>query len=214
MTIKYYSNYVGSRRLETVSRRFYEIQMSNVLNNSCGNMFKQIIHKCHLTEKLLLYREEFKRMPTRLFSRDELAKIVPVTYFTYYEADLPLLYILLKTICDIPAHEQGWGNPPSPTDTSLAANIDRIMEIHQNFYDSGPRMVLKQWNINEVMESISQIVSNIEKILDDSIRPDKRYPGYMDVRQSYQTDKEETFLKRNKGERTDILANFIYKGLS
>ncbi|XP_062618762.1 uncharacterized protein LOC134280370 [Saccostrea cucullata] len=44
----------------------------------------------------------------------------------YDDMDIPLLYILLRNICSIPPHSNGWGNDPDPTDRSLSANIERI----------------------------------------------------------------------------------------
>lgn len=40
--------------------------------------------------------------------------------------DLPLLYILIRSICFIPPPTNGWGTCPEIDDRSLAANIERI----------------------------------------------------------------------------------------
>lgn len=40
--------------------------------------------------------------------------------------DISVMYIILRNICNIPTHRNGWGNPPNTGDNSLAACIERI----------------------------------------------------------------------------------------
>ncbi|XP_078321805.1 uncharacterized protein LOC111114804 isoform X7 [Crassostrea virginica] len=44
------------------------------------------------------------------------------------DMDLTILYTLLRNICGIPKHQNGWGNTPKIGDLSLAACIERIRE--------------------------------------------------------------------------------------
>ena len=44
----------------------------------------------------------------------------------YNDMDISLLYILLRNVCGIQAHNKGWGNIPDSTDRSVSANIERI----------------------------------------------------------------------------------------
>nr|XP_022303204.1 uncharacterized protein LOC111110858 isoform X2 [Crassostrea virginica] len=44
----------------------------------------------------------------------------------YDDMDISLLYILLKTVCGIQAHNRGWGNAPDSGDRSVSANIERL----------------------------------------------------------------------------------------
>nr|XP_022305965.1 uncharacterized protein LOC111112627 isoform X3 [Crassostrea virginica] len=44
----------------------------------------------------------------------------------YDDLDIVLLYILLRNVCGIQAHNRGWGNQPDSGDRSVSANIDRI----------------------------------------------------------------------------------------
>jgi hypothetical protein len=44
----------------------------------------------------------------------------------YDDMDISLLYILLRNVATIPAHNNGWGFDPDPSDRSLSANIERI----------------------------------------------------------------------------------------
>ena len=44
------------------------------------------------------------------------------------DMDLTILYTLLRNICGIPSHQNGWGNTPNTGDITLAACIERIRE--------------------------------------------------------------------------------------
>lgn len=45
---------------------------------------------------------------------------------SYDDMDISLLQILLRNICDIPPHSNGWSKDPDPNDKSISANIERI----------------------------------------------------------------------------------------
>lgn len=40
--------------------------------------------------------------------------------------DISVIYMVLRNICNIPNHQNGWGNPPKTGDKSIAACIERI----------------------------------------------------------------------------------------
>nr|XP_022307922.1 uncharacterized protein LOC111113923 [Crassostrea virginica] len=44
----------------------------------------------------------------------------------YDDMDISLLYILLRNVCGIQAHNKGWGNAPDSVDRSVSANIERL----------------------------------------------------------------------------------------
>ena len=44
----------------------------------------------------------------------------------YDDMDITLLYILLRNVCGIQAHSNGWGKTPDSSDRSVSANIERL----------------------------------------------------------------------------------------
>lgn len=40
--------------------------------------------------------------------------------------DISVMYIILRNICNVPKHRNGWGNPPQTGDNRMAACIERI----------------------------------------------------------------------------------------
>jgi hypothetical protein len=88
----------------------------------------------------------------------------------YRNLSLPILYILLINVCGIPAHKKGWGSSPNFADMSLAANIDRIMEIHKSNFGEVPSKILNQSDFDRFMKEVIHISGKIEEILEGSTK--------------------------------------------
>lgn len=75
------------------------------------------------------------------------------------DLDVPLLYILLRNICNIPPHNNGWGLPPDTDDQSLAACVERI-RIYASFLNG--QFIF--WNSKK--PDLQIILGNIGKDID------------------------------------------------
>ncbi|KAK3107907.1 hypothetical protein FSP39_024901 [Pinctada imbricata] len=82
----------------------------------------------------------------------------------YSDFDISLLYTLLRNLCNIPKHKNGWGNDPDPNDMSLAANIERI-RICRNRLGHALDFSLSDLEFNDIWSSISTAVIEIDKVL-------------------------------------------------
>ena len=51
----------------------------------------------------------------------------------YDDMDISLLYILLRNVCRIPAHNMGWGKTPASADRSVSANIERLRQARNSW---------------------------------------------------------------------------------
>ncbi|KAK3092981.1 hypothetical protein FSP39_009624 [Pinctada imbricata] len=67
----------------------------------------------------------------------------------YSDMDVSLLYLLLRNVCNIPPHNNGWGNLPDMQDSSLSASIDRIRGNRNRIVHSSTSL-LSQTDFNEV----------------------------------------------------------------
>jgi hypothetical protein len=117
--------------------------------------------------------EKYKNTLMRLLNYEQQRLLYPEKgsfSVNYRELTLPILYILLITICDIPINENGWGHFRNLTDISLAANIDRIMGIYRSHSGVTPSDILSQSDFDQVMKKIIQISGKIEEILEDSTK--------------------------------------------
>ena len=109
--------------------------LSSVIDNTCTNLLRQILHhSVPQTEmsKVLNYVNTKEQLFKRL-KKPQKDILYPQNggYFngSYSELDLSLLYILIRNVSKIPGHQKGWGETPSPTDQSVAANVERLRLI-------------------------------------------------------------------------------------
>ena len=80
----------------------------------------------------------------------------------YDDMDISLLYILLRNVCGIQAHNQGWGNTPDSTDRSVSANIERLRLARNLCGHSG---TISNAEFNQVWSEIRAAVVDLDKAL-------------------------------------------------
>ncbi|KAK3107055.1 hypothetical protein FSP39_006003 [Pinctada imbricata] len=90
----------------------------------------------------------------------------------YSDFDISLLYTLLRNLCKIPKHKNGWGNDPDPNDMSLAANIERI-RICRNRLGHALVLSLSDLEFNDIWSSISTAVIEMDKVLKSNHKHEK-----------------------------------------
>ena len=85
-------------------------------------------------------------------------------YSGYYdEMDISLLYILLRNVCGIQAHNKGWGNAPNSADRSVSANIERLRLARNRCGHSTGGMSNAEFN--QVWSEIRAAVVDLDKTL-------------------------------------------------
>lgn len=163
-------------------------------------MFRKILNK-HLPDENLLSRlSECEEILKPLLGEGEHDHLYPKGGSPLCSQHISKQYYLLKTICEIPAHQQGWGNLPHPNDKSLAANIDRIMEIWR-YYDKHDVRGVSIEHFDRVMKKVFETFGEIEKTL----KHDKNTMKYLpdtDTETEYKT-KHQLPHKDNEEEYSD-----------
>ena len=81
------------------------------------------------------------------------------------DMDLTLLYTLLRNICGIPKHQNGWGNTPKIGDISLAACIERIREEKNAIASHSNIGELDDNRFQDIWMKLQTDIVNIEKEL-------------------------------------------------
>ncbi|XP_061180657.1 mitogen-activated protein kinase kinase kinase 3-like [Saccostrea echinata] len=82
----------------------------------------------------------------------------------YDDFDISLLYIILRHICNITPHENGWGNEPDLNDSCLAANIERI-RIARNRIIHRARPALTNSEFNDSWTYVQVAIVAIDRYL-------------------------------------------------
>ncbi|XP_078321956.1 uncharacterized protein LOC111119843 isoform X2 [Crassostrea virginica] len=114
-------------------------RLCQLIMTVCSDLFRDIL-SCHIKPADL--RRELDNNKTTLIRvlrfPDHRKLLFPQSggqSLSAKDMDLIILYTLLRNICGIPKHQNGWGNTPKIGDMSLAASIDRIRE-QRNFIAS------------------------------------------------------------------------------
>lgn len=80
----------------------------------------------------------------------------------YDTFDISLLYVLLRNICRIKAHTNGWGSIPPLTDTSLSANIERIRLRRNTYYGHATDFSISNIDFEHIYKDLFSIVTSLE----------------------------------------------------
>nr|XP_022305978.1 uncharacterized protein LOC111112629 isoform X7 [Crassostrea virginica] len=81
----------------------------------------------------------------------------------YDDMDISLLYILLRNVCGIQAHNRGWGNTPDSADRSVSANIERLRLVRNRCGHSTGGMSNAEFN--QIWSEIRAAVVDLDKAL-------------------------------------------------
>ncbi|XP_061166793.1 uncharacterized protein LOC133175699 [Saccostrea echinata] len=87
----------------------------------------------------------------------------------YDDMDISLLYILLRNICGIPSHSNGWGNDPDPIDYSPSACIERI-RLARNQCVHSPTSSLSNTEFSNIWSTIRSAVVSLDTFLSNGCK--------------------------------------------
>ena len=81
----------------------------------------------------------------------------------YEDMDISLLYILLRNVCGIQAHNRGWGNTPDSADGTVSANIERLRLARNQCGHSIGGMCFTEFN--QIWSEIKAAVVELDKVM-------------------------------------------------
>ncbi|XP_062595975.1 serine/threonine-protein phosphatase 6 regulatory ankyrin repeat subunit C-like [Saccostrea cucullata] len=114
-------------------------RISRLILGPCADMMRGVLLKevpaTDLSRRVKSWMKSEKRNPLNK-SQADLIFPPPSNIYggNYSDLDISLLYTLLRNLTTLPAHSQGWGNNPDPTDRSVSANMERIRCIRNKHY--------------------------------------------------------------------------------
>ena len=116
------SPYAATEEMTNINR------VSRLLMGPCTDQLRDILRiYIHPTSFSAVILKEKSRLPRLNEQQRNLIMPNSGVYFgNYDDIDISLLYILLRNVCGIKAHSNGWGNTPLSSDRSLSANVERI----------------------------------------------------------------------------------------
>uniref|UniRef100_A0A8W8P4M3 DZIP3-like HEPN domain-containing protein n=1 Tax=Magallana gigas TaxID=29159 RepID=A0A8W8P4M3_MAGGI len=79
--------------------------------------------------------------------------------------DISVMYIILRNICNIPNHQNGWGNPPKTGDNSIAACIEKIRIQRNEISAHHTNGEIEETEFNNRWTELEEAVLEIERQL-------------------------------------------------
>lgn len=105
------------------------LRLCRLITVLCNDLFRVILSHYIKPSHIRAELDNNKIKLVTILNTDQKKKVYPrneKTSLTAKDLDISVIYILLRNICNIPEHYNGWGNYPQKKDTSIAACIERI----------------------------------------------------------------------------------------
>lgn len=146
-------------------------RLCQLIMTICSDLFRTVLSHHIKPENL---RMELDSNRTRLLQKgilnvEQSNLLYPAAsqskYLVSSDLDLSLLYILLRNICKIQTHQNGWGKTPKSGDKCLAACIERI-RINRNMI-SGHSTIgeINDTLFHDIWSKLSSDIVRIEQMI-------------------------------------------------
>ncbi|XP_062573887.1 serine/threonine-protein phosphatase 6 regulatory ankyrin repeat subunit B-like [Saccostrea cucullata] len=142
-------------------------RISRLILGPCADVMRDVLQKEVPIADLSRRVKSWLRSDTRnTLNKSQTDLIFPPSSNTYSgdysDLDIYLLYTLLRNVTNLPAHSQGWGNDPEPTDRSVSANIERIRLVRNRYYGHVVNKGISDANFQVEFNNIRIIVEDID----------------------------------------------------
>lgn len=144
------------------------LRICQLITLVCGDLFRDILSRYIKPTNLRSELDTNRPKLEKILNKQQQNLIYPATGNTLLTAqtvDVSIIYIILRNICNIPSHRNGWGNRSAERDNSIAAGIEMI-QLERNLIsaDSTNGMIEdlkfeKHWK--ELRDAIVQIETQL-----------------------------------------------------
>lgn len=146
--------YASTRETTNLAR------MARIILGPCTDVLRAVLRK-EINPSVLPQKVKKYHAKQFLITKDQRKLIQKRNYSDF---DITLLYILLRNISKIQPHCNQWGNFPSPTDTSMSANIERIRFI-RNQYGHISKISMTDTDFITTWQQVHDIVQKMDMSL-------------------------------------------------
>lgn len=137
-------------------------RVARIILGPCADVLRTIL-KNNLPQNLQVAVNNFlRRYPKNLDPPINSYQRNIIKGGDYNTFDISLLYVLLRNICRIKPHTNGWGSIPSLTDTSLSANIERIRLRRNTYYGHATAFSISNIDFERIYNDLFSIVKSLE----------------------------------------------------
>lgn len=124
--------FLGHRRLRILCRekqRKTFARLCQLIMTICSDLLRDVLSRYIKPADLRSELDNNRRKLEKIMNAAQKDLIYPASgssAITAKDLDISVLYILLRNICNIPKHKNGWGKPPKKGGKSIAACIEKI----------------------------------------------------------------------------------------
>lgn len=104
-------------------------RLCQLIMTICSDLLRDVLSRYIKPADLRSELDNNRRKLEKIMNAAQKDLIYPASgssAITAKDLDISVLYILLRNICNIPKHKNGWGKPPKEGDKSIAACIEKI----------------------------------------------------------------------------------------
>ena len=141
-------------------------RVSRLLMDPCTDQLRDLLRSYIPPAKFNTVIQKMKSRLSRRLTEPQRKLILPnsgVYSGNYDDFDISLLYILLRNVCGLQAHNKGWGKIPDSADRSESANIERLRRARNRCGHSTGGMSNAEFN--QVWSEIRAAVVDLDKTL-------------------------------------------------
>ena len=154
------TSYAATEEMTNINR------VSRLLMGPCTDQLRDLLRfyipSASFPEDIQRYRSRLPRLTGP--QRNLILPDFGLYSGNYEDMDMSLLYILLRNVCGIQAHNKDWGNIPDSTDRSVSANIERIRLARNecSHFTGG----MSNSELNRIWSNIREAVVDLDKYLE------------------------------------------------
>ena len=152
-----FTSYVATEEMTNINR------VSRLLMRPCTDQLRDLL-RFYIPPAS--FRSVIQRLRLSRLTEPQRKLILPnsgVYSGNYDDMDISLLYILLRNVSGIQAHNRGWGNTPDSADRSVSANIERVRLARNQCGHSLGGMCYTEFN--QIWSEIKAAVVDLDKAL-------------------------------------------------
>ncbi|XP_062592308.1 uncharacterized protein LOC134253745, partial [Saccostrea cucullata] len=151
-------------------------RLARLILGPCTDVLRDILKTevlpSDLSKTVKIFTKSLKYGQRNPFNKAQVEMIFPkpTNQYSgdYSDLDISLLYMLIRNVSNIAAHSNGWGEIPYPGDRSVAANIERIRLIRNQYYGHSADLSLSDSEFRHEWRNIRDIVVELERHLGTS----------------------------------------------
>lgn len=143
-------------------------RLCRLITTICTDILRDVLSRYIKPADLRSELDKNRPRLEKIMNTEQMELIYPVNGNKALAAkhlDISVMYIILRNICNIPKHKNGWGNPPKTGDNSIAACIERIRIQRNEVLAHNINDVMEETEFNNRWTELEETVLEIERQL-------------------------------------------------